>query len=133
MTIPTFEEAVSRIVEKDPRFSERAYAFLKDALDFTMQRIDEQENGCMRHVSGKELLEGFRDYALNQFGPMSATVLKEWGIKNGYHVGEMVFLLIDEDVFAKQSGDSLKDFKGFTSFRRAFEDPFEFQEPTSES
>ena len=29
MTIPTFEEAVSRIVQKDPRFAERAYLFLK--------------------------------------------------------------------------------------------------------
>lgn len=40
MTIPTFEEAVSRIVQKDPRFAERAYFFLKEALDFTMQRIE---------------------------------------------------------------------------------------------
>ena len=45
MTTPTFEDAVSRIVRKDPRFAERAYSFLKDALDFTMQRIEEQENG----------------------------------------------------------------------------------------
>ena len=57
MTIPTFEEAVSRIVQKDPRFAERAYFFLKEALDFTMQRIEEQENGAQRHVSGHELLE----------------------------------------------------------------------------
>ena len=60
MTTPTFEDAVSRIVQKDSRFSERAYAFLKDALDFTMQRIEEQEAGSQRHVSGQELLEGFR-------------------------------------------------------------------------
>ena len=51
MTTPTFEDAVSRIVRKDPRFAERAYSFLKDALDFTMQRIEEQENGSQRHVS----------------------------------------------------------------------------------
>ena len=56
MTTPTFEDAVRRIVRKDPRFAERAYSFLKDALDFTMQRIDEQENGSQRHVSGQELL-----------------------------------------------------------------------------
>ena len=31
MTTPTFEDAVSRIVRKDPRFAERAYSFLKDA------------------------------------------------------------------------------------------------------
>ena len=87
MTTPTFEDAVSRIVRKDPRFAERAYSFLKDALDFTMQRIEEQENGSQRHVSGQELLEGFRDYALAQFGPMASTVLKEWGLRNGKKCG----------------------------------------------
>lgn len=128
MSIPTFEEAVSNIVCKDPRFSARAYSFLKDALDFTVQRVEEQENGSPRHVSGQELLDGFRDYALNQFGPMAATVMKEWGLKSGSNVGEMVFALIDEDVFSKQPGDSLDDFKGFTSFRKVFEEPFEFRE-----
>ena len=128
MTTPTFEDAVSRIVRKDPRFAERAYSFLKDALDFTMQRVEERENGSQRHVSGQELLEGFRDYALAQFGPMASTVMKEWGLRNGKNVGEMVFLLIEEDVFSKQPEDSLDDFKGFMSFRKAFEEPYEFQD-----
>lgn len=131
MTAPTFEDAVSRIVRKDPRFAERAYSFLKDALDFTMQRVEERENGSQRHVSGQELLEGFRDYALAQFGPMAFTVMKEWGIRNGKNVGEMVFLLIEEDVFSKQPEDSLDDFKGFMNFRRAFEEPYEFQDQPS--
>ena len=123
MTTPTFEDAVSRIVRKDPRFAERAYSFLKDALDFTMQRVEERENGSQRHVSGQELLEGF--------GPMASTVMKEWGLRNGKNVGEMVFLLIEEDVFSKQPEDSLDDFKGFMSFRKAFEEPYEFQDQPS--
>lgn len=127
----TFEDAVSRIVQKDSRFAERAYFFLKDALDFTMQRIEEQEDGRQRHVSGQELLEGFRDYALVQFGPMASTVMKEWGVKNGKNVGEMVFLLIEEDIFSKQPDDSLDDFNGWMSFRKAFEEPFEYQEQLS--
>lgn len=127
----TFEDAVSCIVQKDSRFAERAYFFLKDALDFTMQRIEEQEDGRQRHVSGQELLEGFRDYALVQFGPMASTVMKEWGVKNGKNVGEMVFLLIEEDIFSKQPDDSLDDFNGWMSFRKAFEEPFEYQEQLS--
>ena len=69
--------------------------------------------------------------ALAQFGPMASTVLKEWGLRNGKNVGEMVFLLIEEDVFSKQPEDSLDDFKGFMSFRKAFEEPYEFQEQPS--
>ena len=128
MTTPTFEDAVSRIVRKDPRFAERAYSFLKDALDFTMQRVEERENGSQRHVSGQELLEGFRDYALAQFGRIFKTLHV---LSNGKNVGEMVFLLIEEDVFSKQPEDSLDDFKGFMSFRKAFEEPYEFQDQPS--
>ncbi len=128
MTEPPFEEAVNRIVQRDPRFAAQSYFFLRDALDFTVQRIEEQENGHSRHVSGQELLEGFIDYALNQFGPMAATVMREWGIKTGKNVGEMVFLLIDEDIFGKQPGDSLDDFCGLISFKKAFEDPFEVED-----
>lgn len=53
------------------------------------------------------------------------------GLRNGKNVGEMVFLLIEEDVFSKQPEDSLDDFKGFMSFRKAFEEPYEFQEQPS--
>lgn len=41
------------------------------------------------------------------------------------------FLLIEEDVFSKQPEDSLDDFKGFMSFRKAFEEPYEFQDQPS--
>lgn len=53
------------------------------------------------------------------------------GNTDGGQVGEMVFLLIEEDVFSKQPEDSLDDFKGFMSFRRAFEEPYEFQEQSN--
>ena len=61
---------------------------------------------------------------------MASTVMKEWGLRNGKNVGEMVFLLIEEDVFSKQPEDSLDDFKGFMS-RKAFEEPYEFQDQPS--
>ena len=38
---------------------------------------------------------------------------------------------IEEDVFSKQPEDSLDDFKGFMSFRKAFEEPYEFQDQPS--
>lgn len=125
MKVPDFDSVVAAIVAKDPRFHQDAYHFLRDALDFTLSRIAENERaGGSRHVSGMELLEGFRDCALERFGPLSAAVMKEWGLKNGYNVGEMVYALIEESVFAQQEGDSLNDFKGFMSFKEAFEKPF---------
>lgn len=120
-----FDEALDRIVERDSRFDRKAYEFLREALDFTLARIMKEGREGMRHVSGRELLEGFRDFALMQFGPLSATVMREWGLRKGYDVGEMVYALIDEEVFAQQEGDSINDFKGFMSFKEAFERPYE--------
>lgn len=105
-----FEQSVVSILKRDGRFDAQAYFFLKEALDFTLKRIAEDNAGQARHVSGPELLAGFRDHALEQFGPMAATLIAEWGVHRGEDVGDMVFHLIEEQVFGKQDSDSHKDF-----------------------
>lgn len=105
-----FERAVDEIVRRDPRFDPLAYYFLKDSLDFTVKRLAGGSRGRFRHVSGGELLAGFRDHALEQFGPMASTLMDEWGVREGRHVGEMVFHLIDERVFGRQDSDRKEDF-----------------------
>jgi len=119
-----FEQAVSLIVDRDRRFAPAAYDFLKEALDFTLKRVMDQNNGAPRHVTGPELLAGFRDHALQQFGPMAATLLQEWGVRSCSDVGDMVFLLIDESVFGRQESDSKEDFVGCYDFDDAFVTPF---------
>ena len=76
-----FEQAVVSVLGRDNRFDAQAYFFLKDALDFTLKRIADGNGGHSRHVSGPELLAGFRDFTLDQFGPMGSTLMKEWGIR----------------------------------------------------
>lgn len=124
MNAASFDNAVESIYKKDPRFSKQAYCFLREALDFTIQRIVEEE-GKSRHVTGGELLDGFKCYALQEFGPLAATVMREWGVGNGYHVGEMVYALIAEDIFGEKDSDSLLDFKKSPSFKVCFEKPYE--------
>lgn len=119
-----FEHAIENIVRRDSRFDSQAYLFLKDALDFTLKRAAEDNAGKPRHVSGKELLLGFRDLALQEFGPMAHTLMAEWGLGNTRNVGEMVFHLIDEQMFGKQESDTLEDFEDIFDFDEAFEQPF---------
>ncbi len=119
-----FEQSVVSILKRDKRFEAHAYFFLKDALDFTLKRIAEGNGGKARHVSGPELLAGFRDYALDQFGPMASTLMKEWGMRKCQDVGDMVFLLIEEQVFGKQDSDRREDFSEVFDFQEAFESPF---------
>jgi uncharacterized repeat protein (TIGR04138 family) len=107
-----FDQSIGAILKRDKRFDPHAYFFLKEALDFTLKRIADASGGQPRHVSGPELLLGFRDLALNQFGPMAATLMTEWGVRNCSDVGDMVFNLIDEQVFGRQESDCKEDFIG---------------------
>ena len=120
----TFEDAIKRITEKDGRFEVEAYFFLKEALDYTAQEASLKSIEHSRHVSAKQLLYGFRDLALKEFGPMASTLFDEWGVKNCADVGDIVFLLINEGVFGKQDNDSPEDFVEVFSFQSAFVDPY---------
>jgi uncharacterized repeat protein (TIGR04138 family) len=124
MQAAQFEESVASIIRREGRYDGHAYFFLKDALDFTLKRVMEETGGKGRHVSGKELLEGFRDLAIEQFGPMAATLMDEWGVKECRDVGNMVFHLIEEQVFGRQDSDKPEDFEGVFDFRKSLRKPF---------
>jgi len=119
----SFDDAVRTIVKREKRFTLGGFYFVKEALDFTVKRVVE-EHGSQRHVSGPELLAGFRDHALEQFGPMAATLLAEWDIHSCADVGEMVFQLIEEGIFGKQESDTKEDFSEIYDFDEAFVAPF---------
>lgn len=119
-----FEQAIVSILGRDKRFDPHAFFFLKDSLDFTLKRAADGNSGLSRHVSGGELLEGFRDLALEQFGPMASTLMKEWGIRECSDVGEMVFLLIEEQMFGKQDSDTKEDFHGTFDMQESLTHPF---------
>ena len=76
-----FEETVEKILAHDPRYARDAYFFLREALDFTQKLIGKENRGKVRHVTGTELLDGLRQYALAQYGPMTVTVFAEWGVR----------------------------------------------------
>ena len=120
-----FEESIANILKRDARFDAQAYFFLKEALDFTLKRNAETNAGQARHVSGPELLAGFRDCALEQFGPMAATLMAEWGVHRGEDDGDMVFHLIEEQVFGKQESDSHKDFADVLDLMGSLQEPFQ--------
>jgi uncharacterized repeat protein (TIGR04138 family) len=119
-----FEQSVVSILKRDRRFDPHAYFFLKDALDFTLKRISESNGGHARHVTGPELLAGYRDFALEQFGPMASTLMNEWSVRRCQDVGDMVFHLIEEQVFGKQDSDKKEDFSEVFDFEQSLVAPF---------
>src|SRR6202030_3322527 len=95
-----FDEAVEQILVKDARFSRDAYAFVREALDFTQKLIGRENKGNGRHITGAELLDGIRQFALQQFGPMAVTVFEEWGVKNCRDFGDIVFNMVEISLLA---------------------------------
>lgn len=124
-----FHATIDSIRKKDSRFSPKAYSFLLKALDHTSNKKTPSRQSKVKqqpvsHVSCHDLLEGFTEYALEKFGPMAITVLEEWGILNSYHVGEIVFQLIDARILGKQPSDSLDDFKNHLDLQQVLTAPY---------
>lgn len=119
-----FEEAIERIIAEDPRYHAAAYEFLREALDFTLRLLEKPEVGKGRHVSAAELLEGIRQFALKEYGPMTLTVLRTWGIRRCDDFGEIVFNMVAQGLLGKTEDDRKEDFAGGYDFDSAFRKPF---------
>jgi len=107
------------VCEHDKRYKLDAYPFILGALNFTMQRLKRKG-----HVSGRELSEGIRAYALSEYGRMARTVLEHWGIKVTEDFGNIVFNMVDAGILGKTKDDNLEDFKNIFDFKAVFEDEY---------
>ena len=111
----TLEEALERIGQQDGRFHERGYLFVLAALEYAQQRLPTR-----RHLTGAELAWACRDFALEQFGLLAATVLGHWGITSTADLGCIVFTMIDVGLLARQPSDKLQDFDQVYDFAEVF-------------
>ena len=106
---------IENICSKDKRYKPDAYEFTMQTLYFTQNRLKRP-----RHVSGRELSLGLRDFAIEQYGPMAKVVLSAWGITGTEDFGNIVFNLIAEKVLSKTEEDSPADFRDVYDFKTAF-------------
>ena len=119
MTHATLDDLLAPILERDSRYRAEAYIFVREGLDHTVRQLEKP-----RHVSGQELLEGIREYALDEYGPVARRVLSEWGINDCLDFGNIVFNLVNEGLLGKTDEDSIEDFLGGYDFHEAFIQPF---------
>src|ERR1041384_502496 len=124
MQQPDFEAVFSTLLENDTRYHRDAYSFLKEALDSAQKAISKANKNQVGHITAQQLLDGIRQYGLGEFGPMTKTVLNEWGVFSCEDFGEMVFLLVEHGLLRKKESDKKDDFKGGYDFADAFERPF---------
>ena len=87
----------------------------------------EESGGCdklNRHISGRDLCWGLRNFALKRWGMLARVVLESWNVKSTADFGRIVFGFIDLDMMRKQPDDRLEDFDGVYDFREAFDQTF---------
>jgi uncharacterized repeat protein (TIGR04138 family) len=128
MQNPDFSEIVTLICKEDSRYDRKAYDFVRLGLDHTVKELRKRDTARAersRHVSGPELLDGLRSYALEQFGPLAKTVLNAWGVRRCQDFGDIVFNLIEYNVFSKTENDRPEDFADLFDFEEAFVKPFQ--------
>lgn len=137
-------QQLALLLKEDRRYRLDAYMFVFEALGYAQDvmgmgtesqsepvaEIDEEDDeldGPQRHVSGQELCEAIRRFALQQYGLMAKTVLGSWGIHETGDFGEIVFNLIRIGRMRKTPHDRREDFDDVYDFQTAFREEFKIQ------
>ena len=136
---------IAKLLKEDRRYKLDAYVFVFEALNFAHQSLGmgtertgdteegEEENPkeSERHLTGQQLCEAVRLYALEQYGYMAQCVLESWGIKATGDLGEIVFNLIRIGQMRKTKDDTRADFENVFDFETGFRESFEIKLPES--
>ena len=117
------------LARADERYAVEAYEFLCHSLAYTQRMLGKRRPSGAEgaeskdqgyHVTGQDLLEGVRRFALEQFGMMSCVVFRLWGVRSTGDFGRMVYNLIDAGLWHKSPTDRLEDFERLYDFEQAF-------------
>ena len=112
-----FLHDIEALAERDGRYSRAAYLFVYDALQHTVKKLGKESMPReQRHVSGRDLIYGISEYALDQFGPRTLTVFDHWGIRETRDFGEIVFNLVNDNLMSKTDDDRIEDFTDVFEF-----------------
>ncbi len=149
---------IFQLLQEDQRYTFDAYVFIFEALQYAQDvlhmgaegpserpqrpsaegagqaeaRVSECEER-ERHVTGQELCEAIRRYALQQYGYMAKTVLNSWGLRNTSDFGEIVFNLIRVGQMRKTPSDTRVDFDNIFDFDVALKQDFKITPPNADA
>jgi uncharacterized repeat protein (TIGR04138 family) len=111
-------KAIEQVVEQVGLYPIEAYDFVQRGLQHTVQTIHGEvaDKKANRHVNGRDLSEGLREYALMQWGRLARAVLMRWNITRTDDFGRIVFALVDSGYMTKTDEDTPEDFRNVYDF-----------------
>lgn len=118
---------IIELLQQDLRYHIEAYQFVREALAYAQETLKMPRQGAEgeHHITGQQLCEAIRQYALDQYGYMALTVLNNWGVHRTGDFGEIVYNLIRIKHMKKSDSDRREDFDDVYEFATAFEPVFE--------
>ena len=142
------DEKLLELLIMDRRYHREAYRFVQFGLNYAMDQklntrdteleweldrpdaeaeitaVDEGE----QHLTGQQLCEALRRYALQQYGLMARTVLANWGVESTSDFGEIVYNLIKIGMMRKSEYDERSHFDDVFDFEEGLENQFQFNQ-----
>jgi len=127
------EKSLSEVVESVGVYPMEAFHFVQQGLAFSVDQIHAGNVPAepeQRHISGQQLCEGLRQFALTKWGMLARTVLTRWQITSTMDFGRIVFALIDAGHMQKTDRDRIEDFRNVYDFKSAFEAGYRIESNT---
>jgi uncharacterized repeat protein (TIGR04138 family) len=136
---------ILQLLRDDPRYKIDAYQFVREALSYAQEVLalgaeqpteldpeeleDETQPRVEAHLTGQQLCEAIRLYALEQYGLMAKTVLNSWGIHGTSDFGDIVYNLIEIGLMKKSKDDRREDFDNVYDFDAGLTTSFQISRP----
>lgn len=125
------EKPLQQIVEEVGLYPMEAFDFVQQGLSYTVQKLhgEIKDEKRSRHVTGPDLCQGLRAFALMNWGLLARTVLARWNVRKTIDFGRIVFALVDNGYMQRTDDDTLDDFRDVFDFKTAFEN-YKIESPT---
>ncbi len=126
------------LLNRDTRYRLEAYQFVRESLDYAQNELglgrasqssSDEESPQEAHLTGQQLCQAIRQYALEQYGYMAKWVLGTWGIHSTSDFGDIVYNLISISLMKKSPSDRREDFDDVYDFEEAFVRDFRIKTP----
>ena len=133
------------LLKQDHRYPKEAYQFVLEALEYAQEVLDLGENTPSeplphasgdsaaelneqetnhRHITGQNLCNAARQYAVLQYGALAKTVLQSLGIHRTGDIGDIVYNMIKIGRMRKTPDDCREDFEDVYDFDSAFQEEY---------
>jgi len=132
---------LKEIMDQAGGYSPACFGFIRDGLahtvemvhgnpaDQTMLELGLSEDS--RHVCGRELCIGLKDFAIDRYGMLAKSVLNRWGIHYTRDFGNIIFAMVDAGLMRTTDEDCIEDFDAVYEFDDVFADPARTARPVT--